>query len=802
MIRHVSMWAGGVICAALLGGVLAHAEAAGRAKSEKKSETPPPAAGTMPSRLALLLASHGEPRLAWGALRSAGPARTDDDAALAVRLLTELGRYAQAESLLARDAAPKSERAATWYYLQRARLSLDAGRPDRALELVDAARAAPSDPLAAYVELVRARSLVKKGDFAAAASVLERIDASTPPDAVAGLIDDERVLVLRTLGRPADALAAVEDGIAHAVDAAERRRLLAARYEIAAEAGDVSTATTAALALIEDEPASLEAQTCALEVTRPLRVSGASGGISTRLLFACAELFSSRHRHDDLRRVLRALDTRTLETSDAEHRRILWGEYHYQSGNYSRAISIASPRYTQADYQRRSTILLARACREAGQKAQAAAIYEQFAETFPNDTLAADALYAAASLREQAGQRAESERLLDQLRRSYPSSFYGWAAAMRRANELQESGQIDQATAIFEQWLARSRRTDEAALFYLSRLYQSAQADDDAALLLDELRRVNPYSFYVSPDVGRAQGPLLDASGNIARDGAGSLATWLAEAAGERDRAYRRVVAAAESERLEAGVEDAAARDALERGRRFLAAGFRDWAERELEVVRQEPGISADMSLVLGKTYEEYAMPWRSVRAFERARVALEWETRQEYADDFRYLVYPLPYPAQVLDAAAQSAVPAHLIYAIIREESRFESDAVSRAGAVGLMQLMPETAERVARSMELGADVGGRLDDPSVNVPIGTWYASDLLRRGDGSVAWMLAAYNAGPGAARRWLEPGVRGEDAIAAVESIDYRETRRYVKRVVESANVYHALYFGHTAPRSPR
>jgi soluble lytic murein transglycosylase len=56
-----------------------------------------------------------------------------------------------------------------------------------------------------------------------------------------------------------------------------------------------------------------------------------------------------------------------------------------------------------------------------------------------------------------------------------------------------------------------------------------------------------------------------------------------------------------------------------------------------------------------------------------------------------------------------------------------------------------------------------------------------------------MLAAYNAGPGAVRRWFEPGVGGEAAIDAVETIDYKETRGYVKRVVESANVYQALYF---------
>jgi soluble lytic murein transglycosylase len=108
-------------------------------------------------------------------------------------------------------------------------------------------------------------------------------------------------------------------------------------------------------------------------------------------------------------------------------------------------------------------------------------------------------------------------------------------------------------------------------------------------------------------------------------------------------------------------------------------------------------------------------------------------------------------------------------------------------------MQLMPETARRVAHQIDLDLQ-DDALGDPEVNVTLGAWYAADLLREGRGSVGWMLAAYNAGPAAADRWVTKGARGQDAIADVESIDYRETRGYVKSVVESANIYRALYFG--------
>jgi soluble lytic murein transglycosylase len=213
---------------------------------------------------------------------------------------------------------------------------------------------------------------------------------------------------------------------------------------------------------------------------------------------------------------------------------------------------------------------------------------------------------------------------------------------------------------------------------------------------------------------------------------------------------------------------------------------------------------SAVATLALARLFEDHAMPWRSVRLYEQARAEMAWSERRARAGDFRYLTHPLAYPAQVLDASARQVVSPSLLYGMMREESRFDADAVSRAGAVGLMQLMPGTARRVAREMDLALDVDERLGDPEVNVSLGAWYAADLLRAGDGSVAWMLAAYNAGPRAASRWINPGLTGAAAIDAVESIDYKETRGYVKRVVESANVYHTLYFdgGGNATTTPR
>jgi soluble lytic murein transglycosylase len=134
-----------------------------------------------------------------------------------------------------------------------------------------------------------------------------------------------------------------------------------------------------------------------------------------------------------------------------------------------------------------------------------------------------------------------------------------------------------------------------------------------------------------------------------------------------------------------------------------------------------------------------------------------------------------------------------HLVYAMMRQESRFDDKAVSRAGALGLMQLMPSTGEHVADELGFHDGAAMNLLSPQINLTFGIWYASQLLDRADGDRLMMLAGYNAGFGNARKWFGGRNANEPVIEKVENIGYRETRSYVKKIVESARVYHAFYF---------
>ncbi|UUX50425.1 lytic transglycosylase domain-containing protein [Nisaea acidiphila] len=132
------------------------------------------------------------------------------------------------------------------------------------------------------------------------------------------------------------------------------------------------------------------------------------------------------------------------------------------------------------------------------------------------------------------------------------------------------------------------------------------------------------------------------------------------------------------------------------------------------------------------------------------------------------------------------------LMLAIIRQESGFDAEAKSRAGARGLMQLMPATARQVSKTVKQRYSQRRLTDDPYFNITLGRAYLSGLIDRFEGSYVLAIAAYNAGPGNVDRWLrergDPRSGEVDVIDWIERIPFGETRNYVQRVLEGLIVY--------------
>lgn len=157
---------------------------------------------------------------------------------------------------------------------------------------------------------------------------------------------------------------------------------------------------------------------------------------------------------------------------------------------------------------------------------------------------------------------------------------------------------------------------------------------------------------------------------------------------------------------------------------------------------------------------------------------------------------YPQKYSEYVSEYSVAYGVPEYIIYAVIKTESNFSSNAVSSAGAVGLMQITPDTFDYISMLMKRSSDTG-LLYDPRTNIEYGTYLLSYLYMQYN---RWdtVFAAYNVGIARVDSWLaDPDIT--DKEGRLTRIPYEETRRYIKKVNDAIRVYKRLYYSDTLYR---
>ncbi|MBX6351939.1 MAG: lytic transglycosylase domain-containing protein [Thermoflavifilum sp.] len=154
--------------------------------------------------------------------------------------------------------------------------------------------------------------------------------------------------------------------------------------------------------------------------------------------------------------------------------------------------------------------------------------------------------------------------------------------------------------------------------------------------------------------------------------------------------------------------------------------------------------------------------------------------------------MYPIEYQSLIQTSARGAQLDPLLVASVIRVESQFRSEDVSHAGAVGLMQLMPDTARWIAarngRPMVLN---NAQLAQPEVNIQLGCLYLRYLVNRFNGNVVAAIAAYNAGPQRVQDWLQNGL-WDGRLETLQSIPVGETRHFVDRVFYNYDLYKRIY----------
>jgi soluble lytic murein transglycosylase len=164
-----------------------------------------------------------------------------------------------------------------------------------------------------------------------------------------------------------------------------------------------------------------------------------------------------------------------------------------------------------------------------------------------------------------------------------------------------------------------------------------------------------------------------------------------------------------------------------------------------------------------------------------------------EVSQAFWELAYPGGYLPVITGWLNTRRPDPFLVAAVIREESVYNSAAVSSAGALGLMQIMPQTGQQVASRLGLEGHTRDRLFEPCYNIRLGSSYLGHLYEKFDQDLILTIAAYNAGPEAVSKWVQQ-IGGGDTDEFIESIPYTETRQYVKKVIRSYWEYKRIHSG--------
>ena len=180
----------------------------------------------------------------------------------------------------------------------------------------------------------------------------------------------------------------------------------------------------------------------------------------------------------------------------------------------------------------------------------------------------------------------------------------------------------------------------------------------------------------------------------------------------------------------------------------------------------------------------EYA---KRISLYDRA---VNTADRTKLEHDFT-LRYPTPFKEALAPIAQQVGLDMNWAYGLIRQESRFIMNARSHVGASGLMQVMPKTAQYVAKKIGMNDFKISQLNDMRTNLTLGSHYLNMVMIDLDGSWALASAAYNAGPGRPKSWREKLSRPVEGAIFAETIPFNETRGYVKHVLANANYYAAL-----------
>jgi len=313
------------------------------------------------------------------------------------------------------------------------------------------------------------------------------------------------------------------------------------------------------------------------------------------------------------------------------------------------------------------------------------------------------------------------------------------------------------------------------ALFFLARAAEEASDYAAARAYYERLNIRFPHYYYA----GIARTKLME-SKYVSAKADPAVRAWLMEVTDPN------VTAATPTDIV--SIPNDATRQRIERGRLLINAGMTTAAVQELEFgAKQENEQATILAMELSRSMPTPYLAMRVMKRFGGDYLSLPYEKATR---PFWEMLFPLPFEASVKTSAVAHDLDPYAVAGLIRQESEFNPTAKS-AYAYGLMQVRPATGKMVGKTEGMKTVSTSNLFNPDTNIRLGTEYLRTELSHWDGDWIKTLAAYNAGPGRVRQWIDR-YGDSDPAEFLENIPFDETRNYVQAVLRNQQVYRELY----------
>jgi soluble lytic murein transglycosylase len=487
------------------------------------------------------------------------------------------------------------------------------------------------------------------------------------------------------------------------------------------------------------------------------------GAVDEGRELARAELLFANRRYNE---ALTAFDSLTARSSadDRELVALRLAECQYYQGRHRQALAALQPYLSASKREAEARFFALSALRGAGDHAGYVAAAEKLVTDYGTTSWAEETLNNLATHYIIADDDATAATVFADYLERFPQGKYGARAAWKLGWWRYRAGDYASAAAIFDRAAATYPRADyrPSWVYWAGRAYAKVKDTEHANARFELVRTDYLHSYY-----GRLATEYLTSNGGT-RSPIGALAS-----------------PAPVIEVAPPGLPPNASEI-----RQLILSGAYALAEAEVKYAQrkwgQAPALEATRAWLL-RARGEYRL---AINAMRRAYPQYMTRDGEQLPAEARRVIFPLDYWPLIERHATGRGLDPYLIAALVAQESSFDAGVRSAANAYGLMQIVPSTGRRLAKSLGIRKFTTGKLTDPETNVKLGTFYFKGLVTQ-FGGAHFALASYNAGESRVEKWIaERGPLPQDEF--IDDIPFPETQIYVKKILGTAEDYRQLY----------